>query len=248
MKLLSILFAAANAASIGEKPTLDRPAMIHDELANYTTTRLGHSIQDRAANYDTPWAGSVQEGTGWSFVTGTSRIPYVNNQNGASATWVGIDGLRCNNAILQTGYTTWGNGAVEIWYEWWPLPSYHYSSVSGKAGDYIRMSVWAYSSTSGKVMIENLTTGQSDYRTYDGMNDHQLCGWDADWVVEAFTYNGQHVQLANFGTIDITNTEARGNRGTVGADGGNIVNIYQNGYQRTSCGTNGNGMECRYVQ
>ncbi|CEJ89442.1 hypothetical protein VHEMI05285 [[Torrubiella] hemipterigena] len=249
MKLLStLLLTVANAAVISHKSSVGRPAMIYDALANYTTTPLEHNIQDRAANYDTNWAGSVQEGSNWSFITGTSRIPYVADQNGASATLVGIDGLRCTNAVLQTGYTIWGAGAVELWYEWWPNPSYHYSSVSAKAGDYIRMSVWAYNSTSGRVMIENLTTGQSDYRTFQGMNNNQLCRSDAAWIVGTPTYNGQQMQLANFGTIDITNTQAQGDHGTMGAAGGNIVNIYQNGYQRTSCGAKNDGMECRYVQ
>ena len=100
-------------------------------------------------------------------MTGTSVVPSVYNQgNAGAATWVSIDGENCGNAIIQTGFTNWGNSAVETWYEWWPDPSYTYSGVSARAGDTIRMSVWAYSDRSGKVLLENLASGQSNYRTY----------------------------------------------------------------------------------
>ncbi|KAJ3472051.1 hypothetical protein NLG97_g11330 [Lecanicillium saksenae] len=77
----------------------------------------------------------------------------------------------------------------------------------------------------------------------------ELCLTDAEWIVEQFTdtSSGNHVNLANFGTIDITNTRADGNRGTVGANGGQIVEIYDGNQQMTSCGTNNYGVECRYI-
>ncbi|TQV90037.1 hypothetical protein V2A60_009323 [Cordyceps javanica] len=230
-------------------PALDRPAMVNDEIANFTSSLPRGSLRSRQSGNVSPWAGSVQEGSGWTFVTGTSVVPSVYNQgNAGAATWVGIDGESCGRAIIQTGFTNWGNGAVETWYEWWPNPSYTYRGVSAKAGDTIRMSVWAYGTRSGKVLLENLSTGQSDYRTFDNMNA-ELCLTDAEWIVEQFTdtSSGNHVYLANFGTIDITNTQAKGNRGTVGADGGNIVEIYDGNQQMTSCGTNNYGVECRYI-
>lgn len=235
---LGLALASAN-------PLHDRPAMVNDKLANYTSAgprKAGLS----GRSYVSPWAGSVQEGSGWTYVTGTAVVPSVYNQgNAGAATWVGIDGENCANAIIQTGFTNWGDGSVETWYEWWPNPSYNYGAVSARAGDTIRMSVWTYGSRAGKVLLENLTQKTSDYRTFSNMNA-ELCLTDAEWIVEDFTVNGQHVPLANFGTIDITNTVAKGNRGTVGADGGNIVEIYSPN-QETSCGTNQYGVECRYI-
>lgn len=246
--LATLISSLALASTTPAALEQDRPGMVNDRVANFTSSSpRGGRLSDRATSYVSPWAGSVQEGTGWNFVTGTATVLYVNNQgNSGAATWVGIDGENCGNAIIQTGFTTWGNGYVETWYEWWPNPSYDYSRVSAKAGDVIRMSVWAYSTRSGKVLLENLTTGQSDYRTFSNMNA-ELCLTDAEWIVEEFTTNGNNIALANFGTIDITSTQATGNRGTVGADGGRIVEIYNGDYQLTSCGTNSNGVECRYI-
>lgn len=247
--LAALVSSLAAVSANPVAPELDRPAMINDEIANFTSSLPRGPLKSRAAGSVSPWAGSVQQGTGWSFVTGTSVVPSVYNQgNSGAATWVGIDGLSCGRAIIQTGFTNWGNGAVETWYEWWPNPSHTYRGVSAKAGDTIRMSVWAYGTRSGKVLLENLTTGQSDYRTFNGMNA-VLCLTDAEWIVEQFTdtSSGNHVYLANFGTIDITNTQAQGNRGTVGANGGRIVEIYDGNQQMTSCGTNNYGVECRYI-
>lgn len=47
-----------------------------------------------ADSVQSPWGGSVQEGSNWRTVTGTTVVPSVTGQSSSAgaAAWVGIDG------------------------------------------------------------------------------------------------------------------------------------------------------------
>lgn len=192
-----------------------------------------------------PWGGAIQEATGWKTVTGTTVIPKVTGQSSTAgaAAWVGIDGANCQRAILQTGITTWGDGTVAAWYEWYPaLPTYYKpSEFAVKAGDQVRMSVVATSATSGTSMLENLTTGKKVTTPFK--DQPALCLTDAEWIIE---FGGGATEFANFGTWAITNTSATGTAGTVSANGGTISNVVINNKQRTKCSTSASGMSCTW--
>lgn len=150
-------------------------------------------------------------------------------------------GYSCSSAILQTGVVAWGDGNVQAWYEWWPYdPVYYGSELTVSAGDTVRMSVNATSTTSGTSTLENLTTGQHVTTPYSNMGQ-ALCLADAEWIIE---FGGGATEFANFGTWDITNTAASGDSGQASADGGRITNVEIDGHVYTNCGTNANGMEC----
>lgn len=109
------------------------------------------------------------------------------------------------------------------------------------------MTVDAWTATSGNATLENLTTGHS--ATHNFNNEAKLCGFDAEWIVEDFgsDYNGNHVPFVNFGEVTFRDTVAKGNRGTVNADGAKIVNVEIDGQYHTNCGSNENGVLCKYV-
>lgn len=154
-----------------------------------------------------------------------------------------MTGSSCQRAILQTGITTWGDGTVAPWYEWYPaLPTYYSASeFSAKAGDEIFMSVTATSATSGSSTLENRTTGKKITTPFT--NQPALCLTDAEWIVE---FGGGATEFANFGTWAITNTSATGGSGTVSANGGSITNVEINNKVRTNCSTSSNGVSCKW--
>ncbi|KAK9439648.1 acid protease B [Metarhizium brunneum] len=206
---LSAISAAVSIPSVLAAPGPGRPS---DRLA--------------ARQVQQPWAGAVQQGQGLSYVTGTVRVPRIAGQPSGSAVaaWVGIDGLRCRRAILQTGLSFYGDGAVVPWYEWWPAPSHAYPGP-------------AFRASPGDLVVARELYGQAP-----------LCGTDADFVLEDFgDYTGGHVPLVNFGEIDIWNTWAYGSSGWVDAEGASIVNLEIDNRVRSSCGSNANGVRCDYL-
>lgn len=245
MKFTSTLSLVASISSV----VLAAPEPRQPHIGGpYPLNKLKTPLSSRQ-NVQQPWAGAVQEGQGWNYVTGTIKVPHITGQpsNYAVSAWVGIDGMNCRNAILQTGLNFFGDGTIQPWYEWWPATSYEYNPQLGvSAGDTVRMTVNAWTSTSGNATLENLTTGQMVHR--DFYNQAALCGEDAEWVLEDFgDYNGGHVPLVNFGEVDILDTWAWGNNGWSNTDGANIVNLEIDGRQRSSCGSNANGVRCDYL-
>ncbi|KAJ6788846.1 hypothetical protein PWT90_06998 [Aphanocladium album] len=199
-----------------------------------------------SAKRDSPWGGAVQEGNGWTYVVGTTKIPTITGQDeyAGTAAWVGIDGYRCSNAILQTGVQAHGDGTVRAWYEWWPeAPVYYDSKFPVKSGDVIRMSVNATSRNSGSSMLENLTTGKKIVTPYRNMRE-SLCLTDAEWILE---YGGDSQSFADFGEWDFSDTKAIAGNKQVTATGSNIVNVRINGQTLTDCSTTNSGeVDCSY--
>ncbi|OAA59339.1 proteinase aspergillopepsin II [Cordyceps fumosorosea ARSEF 2679] len=217
---------------------------------NYKDIPVGGPLRNKVGNFasqqvNSPWGGGVQEGNGWTFVTGTTKIPSITGQDSyaGTAAWVGIDGYGCQNAILQTGVQAHGDGTVRAWYEWWPEPPVYYDDQFPVSdGDVIRMSVNATSANSGTSTLENLTTGAHITTPYDNMRE-SLCQTDAEWVLE---YGGDSQSFANFGEWDFYDTSATGSGGTVGADGSRITNVVVNGQTLTDCKADSQGVQCAY--
>lgn len=177
------------------------------------------------------WSGAISEASAgtWDFVQGTVVIPTLNDSNnpkGSADIWVGIDGNNCQTAILQTGIVAYGDGSFWVWTEWWQYNMQDYETdlkVSG--GDTVRLTVHATSRTSGTTSIENLTTGQSVSHTFSSETAYPLCESDAEWIVEDYQENKQPVPLVNWGTIEFTDTVAKGANGQVTAAGAEKINI-----------------------
>ncbi|KAG8413370.1 hypothetical protein J3458_012939 [Metarhizium acridum] len=184
LKAYLTILGMSNGLDSRNQPTTSIPGV----LATPGPGRPSDASADKlvARQVQQPWAGAVQEGRGFSYVTGTVRVSWIAGQpsNSAISAWVGIDGLSCQNAILQTGLSFYGNGAVVPWSEWWPAPSYQYANppFRASAGDEVRMTVHAWSATSGNSTLENLTTGQMVVQEF--YNQRPLCNTDADFVLE----------------------------------------------------------------
>ncbi|KAM6491323.1 Peptidase A4 family domain containing protein [Amanita muscaria] len=187
--------------------------------------------------YTDNWAGAV-----WNHyppntfykVTGTFTVPTPSAPNGQASVWVGIDGNTCKTAILQTGIDMYyQNGAISYdpWYEWWPDHPYRYSSpIAIRAGDIIRLTVTASSTTSGTTLIENLTTGQSESQSLSNPS-HPLCLQNVEWIVEDFNLvSGSMAPFCNFGFVIFTSAYAYMHSGPVISPYGAVeLNIKQDG-------------------
>ncbi|KHN98415.1 proteinase aspergillopepsin II [Metarhizium album ARSEF 1941] len=247
MKFALVALAAATSIAGSLAVPTRGPESAHlTQLPRGNGTRAALS---RRQNGDNPWGGAVQEGQGWSYVTGTAVVPDVRGQDpsAGAAVWVGIDGYSCQNAILQTGFTLWGDGRIETWYEWYPQPSYHYTTDLGvQPGHQLRMSVYADGTTGGWSVIENLSTGQAARQRFQGMRP-QICQTDAEWIVEDFLEGQGHVPFLDFGRVQIYDAQASGPRGTVTPEGATMVEVTVGGRPRTQCYASGGEVDCRYV-
>ncbi|KAF8342497.1 peptidase A4 family-domain-containing protein [Amanita rubescens] len=155
--------------------------------------------------YSSNWAGSAWNKTNGTFtsVTGTFKVPTPSAPNGYSSAWVGIDGFTCQNAILQTGIVlNLVNGVVsyDAWYEWFPAYAQPFDKpIVINSGDEIRLTVVATSSTTGEATIDNLSNAQSV--TQEISSTYELCGANAEWIVEDFSSNNHLVPFNDFTTV-----------------------------------------------
>ena len=129
----------------------------------------------------------------------------------------------------------------------YPDYAYDFSGISMKAGDQIKMTVTATSTTTGTAVIENLTTGTTVSHTFSGGTEGTLCETNAEWIIEDFEENGSLVPLANFGTVTFTSASAVKSGTTVGVTGATIIDIEQNNQVLTDCSTSGSStVTCTY--
>jgi hypothetical protein len=205
--------------------------------------------------YSSNWAGAVLVGTGYSSVTSEFTVPTPKAPSGGSSrtqycasAWVGLDGDTCDTAILQTGVdfcVQGGSVSYDAWYEWYPDYAYDFSGISISAGDVIRVTVDATSTTSGKATIENVSNGETVSHSFSGESD-ALCEYNAEWIVEDFEENGGLVPFANFGTVTFSGATATDNGNSVGPSGAQIIDIEQNNKVLTSVSVSGSSVTVQY--
>ncbi|KAG5919835.1 hypothetical protein E4U61_000534 [Claviceps capensis] len=245
MKFLTslALVASASATSLPGSRMQSRPRILSSSPAKL------FSRAEVEPSYSPNWAGAVHSGTGFHYVEGTITVPKVSGKpDAAAAAWVGIDGVDCPQAILQTGVSFHTDGTFEAWYEWYPEYSHNWDNFKIKAGDQIKMIVDATTSTSGTASLENLTTGQKVSQNFPKA-PVKLCGVTAEWIVEDFTANDHQVPFANFGSITFTNAIAKGDKGSVNPQDAEIYAIREKDAQSalTSCGARRGQVSCHYV-
>ncbi|KAF8623304.1 hypothetical protein AX15_006430 [Amanita polypyramis BW_CC] len=168
--------------------------------------------------YSSNWSGAVWDsypaGT-FKSVTGTFTVPTPSTPEGSASAWVGIDGSTCQSAILQTGiYINYINGVASYgaWYEWFPDYAHDFNGISIDAGDVIRLTVTASSTTSGTAVIENLTKSQTVSKNLT--SSQALCGQNAEWIVEDYSSGGNLVPFCNFGTVSFSHSYAKTHNGS----------------------------------
>ena len=141
------------------------------------------------------------------------------------ATWVGIDGYS-DKTVEQTGTEQNCVGGVQnnyAWYEAYPKTSH--VIVHGMiihAGDTMSSSVTYTGHSQFQVLITDVTTGESFHHkiTIKGASRQS-----AEWITEA-PYSGGILPLANFGTINFSNSQFTDNTGTTHAIDGRGAGTY----------------------
>jgi len=200
------------------------------------------------------WSGvaieSPPSGQTFKSVTGTFTVPTPTGSGAASA-WVGIDGDTAQNSILQSGVDftiSGGRVSFDAWVEWFPNFAMDVSFTVA-AGNQIRITVTATSTTRGTALLENLTTGRSLTTSLSAPSSSAaLQGLNAEWIVEDFEEGGSLVPLANFGTVTFTGAAATTNAGTTESpSSGTIINMVQNGETLTSVSSSGSSVTIRHT-
>ncbi|TVY41861.1 Aspergillopepsin [Lachnellula subtilissima] len=184
------------------------------------------------------WAGAVVNSAKDSVtaVQGSFTVPKPvvppggdSSEQYCGAAWVGIDGDTCTSSLIQTG-VFWcihhGIITYEAWYEYLPAGSIAYPGFSVGAGDVITVKVTRNGFDGGVTTLENTSNGQSASHTFTNDRDGNLCGQDAEWIVEDFSSSRGLVPFANFGTITFTEATAMVNGATVSPSISNADNLY----------------------
>ncbi|KAI0521472.1 peptidase A4 family-domain-containing protein [Xylaria bambusicola] len=223
-----------------------QPAKDNDILAKVNET-------DKDVIYSDNWAGAILNSSGFTSVVGTIIVPEPQStgEDASASAWVGIDGLTCSTAILQTGIdfsvTSGGSVSYTAWYEWYPDDSYEFSEFSVSAGDEVKMTVVATSKAAGTATLENLTTGQTASHSFRNERN-QLCESEAEWIVEDYEYHGALVTFANFDSVTFTDATAFKGDSAVDLADATILNIEQDNAVLTDCSTDSvSTVTCSYV-
>ena len=188
--------------------------------------------------------GTIANQGSFTSVTGTFTVPTLNVSSSSNGTplsvWVGIDGDTCDTAILQTGIDfTITDGSISYdgtpiarrfhfltdlataWYEWYPDYAYDFSGISFIAGDSVRLTVSASSTTTGTVTVENLSTNATV--TQQLTSSYALCEENAEWLLEVYEESGE--SIPEFGIISIADAYASTGSGSIGPSGAVILDI-----------------------
>lgn len=243
--------ALAVPRPISSRPRADnrRSGPVH-RIENVGLSEVASNISH--VQYSTNWAGAVWNSPANTYtkVVGTFTVPTPSAPDGSASAWVGIDGDTCNSAILQTGvdfYYQGGAISYDSWYEWFPDYAHNFDGISFNAGDVVRLTVAAISTTSGTAIIENLTNGQTVSKDLS-YPQYPLCEQDAEWIVEDFESNGSQVPFTNFGTVTFTDAAATKSDGSsVTPNGANVLDIAQNGTVFTTVTETADGVTIQYI-
>lgn len=194
----------------------------------------------------TNWAGAILQSSGVTSVTGTFIVPNPKVPSGGDSSteycgsaWVGIDGdsdVCPNSGLIQAG-VTWciqdSAPSFQAWYEWFlAQDTITFDDYDVEAGDEIKVTITATSTSTGQAVLENLTQGTSIKHTWYSESP-TLCEATAEWIVEDFTDIVNSVKypapFANYGQVTFTDNSATVNGQSVGVDGAEPANMVVNG-------------------
>ncbi|KUL85900.1 hypothetical protein ZTR_06400 [Talaromyces verruculosus] len=253
-----LLAGLAIAAPLTEKSLARRAARRSNPayLPNAFGVEQLNITGTKHVEYSSNWAGAVLIGTGYSAVTAEFTVPKPSIPSGGSSStqycasaWVGLDGDTCDTSILQTGVDFCIQGSsvsYDAWYEWYPDYAYDFTGITISAGNVIKITVTATSTSSGSAVVENVTTGKTVTHTFSGESD-KLCEYNAEWIVEDFEEGSSLVPFANFGTVTFTGAEATKSGSTVDTSGATIIDIEQGSSVLTSVSASGSTVTVKYV-
>ncbi|KAJ7488162.1 peptidase A4 family-domain-containing protein [Mycena latifolia] len=205
------------------------------------------------------WGGAGMESPANTYksVTGTLVVPHLQPATGGASSgiyggsaWVGLDGMTCQNSLMATGIqfmylneTIYAN----TWTEVYPNAAVDLS-MTVNAGDTIKLTLTATSTTTGTAVVENLSNGESG--TVSLTSPSPLCLSNAEWIVEDYQEGTFLMPFANFGSITFNDASATTQSGsTVGpsAAGSHLINMVQSNLQFTSASSAASSVTVDYL-
>ncbi|KAF7359059.1 hypothetical protein MSAN_01246900 [Mycena sanguinolenta] len=256
--LATTAFAAPRGTGLQERMARRRagrmsgPRLPASGIASNLVTNNTHaevSSNWAGAAFESP-AGTYKSVTG-TFVVPTPKVPSGSSTSGsyAASAWVGIDGDTCGTAILQTGIDfniDDGRVSYDAWFEYFPAFATDFTGITIAAGNTIKLTATASSTTSGTVTIENVSTGVTVSKALT--SSAKLCLENAEWIVEDFEEGNSLVPFANFGTVTFTSAQATTESGSVvGPTGAVIIDLEQNNKVLTSVSSSSSSVTVTYI-
>lgn len=120
--------------------------------------------------------------------------------------------------------------SASAWYEWYPNDSVTIEGFDVSAGDTISVSVHATSSTTGTVVLENLTTGKTVTESVSAPSSSSaLAGQNAEWILEDFSSDGGLVPFSDYTTVYFTDCTATTSSETLNLAGATLIDMEQDG-------------------
>ncbi|KAF8131870.1 peptidase A4 family-domain-containing protein [Boletus edulis] len=219
------------------------------------------SLVEKPANassdtYLSNWAGAVYEmDSGFHFISGTVTVPHISGPiNSGSRSyrhpeWPPIPRQAdvkppihiCLTFVLLLLHIAWCNFA-----DIFASNGDSHLNVAISAGDLIRFTVQDLDTTTGLVVVENLSNGQTDNRQLQ--SSEPLCGLSAEWVVELVPGVDNWLPLANFSPVTFTEAAALDNNGQAyWPQGANITEIHTKDGPVTSVSLGENSVTINYA-
>ena len=201
----AVPMTAATAAA----PLVQAPMRVASSAGTSTPFFISHGGGVRHANStSTNWAGYAATGSTYTSVTTTFTQPKVTCSSGDqySSFWVGLDGYS-SDSVEQTGTEADCDGRTaeySAWYEMYPADPVTYSNTV-KPGDVITETV-SESSNKYTLTLKDTTEGWTKTTT---KSESGLARSSAEVIAEA-PYSGGVLPLANFGTVNFSNSTVNG--------------------------------------
>jgi hypothetical protein len=181
------------------------PGQPHTNPDHVLTAPGSHVANRYSSQISTNWSGQIATGSTFNSVSAHWSVPAVQptQYNGASATWIGIDGGQPSpSSIIQTGTAQVTDGGITeytAWYELFPQPAVTIGTVN--PGDQMVADIHQDAGSTWTLSINDVTSGgqASGQLTYTGP------GASAEWIEELPTAVGSaQPTLANFGSATFT--------------------------------------------
>ncbi len=193
------------------------------------------SLTNTTISYTSNWSGyAALPGTALTSVQGDWVAPTINSSvtpNGYASIWVGMDGYHGGDTIEQCGITAYcatpeggiGWPQYYAWYEMYPA-GLNYFALTINAGDRIHAEVDYQGGNNFYLLVNDLTTGQSDSTTQSSSTAARS---SAEWIVEAPS-SGGILPLPDFSPVTFAGAYA-----TVNGGSSSPISSFANNYQIT---------------
>lgn len=202
--------AAASTAAPGPRHVMVQPGGLIRHLIKPFGAHGARPNSVTSSN----WSGYAATGGTGAFTSVSASwvepAAHCSSGNQYSAFWVGLDGYS-SSTVEQTGSETDCSGATPVYSAWWemyPGPSHNFSNTV-RPGDSFTASVTSNGGGVFTLKIADTTQGWSHTLTKTLTSAKRS---SAEVIVEApcCTGSGGVLPLANFGTVNFTNSDANG--------------------------------------